>query len=204
MRVILPPFNSVTMDEVIANSFRNYHVKGFDYICLRRSPMETIKLYFFDGDVSKMPEAVNPHDHRYDFNTWCVTGQVQNIWYEEAAAGDVYNRFAYDTPLLGGTGFSWVGETRLLVKKRSFTKPGQRYVMAYNEIHTIRMLKDQTVIMLVQYEDKVSDRPTLTFCRDREPPSLTGLYDRFTPDQVLDRMRTLGQIAPNFRVPAII
>lgn len=71
--------NQIPMDYVIANSFKDYHVKGFDYICLQRSPRETVKLYFFDGDVSKMPEVVNPHDHRYDFDTVCLSGAVEYL-----------------------------------------------------------------------------------------------------------------------------
>lgn len=66
----------MNMEEVIANSFKDFHSKGLDYICLRRSPVLTTKLYFFDGDVSKLPEVVNPHDHRYDFSTVCLSGCV--------------------------------------------------------------------------------------------------------------------------------
>ena len=68
-RRLLPIVPSVSMEEVLANSFRDFHAKGLDYVCLKRRPSETVKLYFFDGDVSKLPEVVNPHDHRYDFST---------------------------------------------------------------------------------------------------------------------------------------
>lgn len=34
------------MEQVIENSFFDYHVKGFNYICLKRSEAHTIKLYF--------------------------------------------------------------------------------------------------------------------------------------------------------------
>lgn len=40
------------MAEVLANSYRDFHAKGLDYICLKRSFKETLKLYFFDGDSS--------------------------------------------------------------------------------------------------------------------------------------------------------
>lgn len=204
MTVTLPRVPETTVDEIVANSFRDFHVKGCDYICLRRSPHETIKLYFFDGDVSKLPEVVNPHDHRYDFSTLCVAGKVQNIWFEEDAGGQTFNRFAYETPLLGGVGFTWVGESKLKVARKYTISAGYRYAMRFNEIHTIRMVENNTVICLVQRDDRVTDRPTLTFARDREPPSLDGLYQKFTADAVLKRLAALQERLPGLRLPRII
>lgn len=201
---MLPKVPTVTVDEICANSFRDYHVKGFDYICLRRSPTETVKLYFFDGDVSKLPEVVSPHDHRYDFSTLCVAGRVQNMWFAEDRTGQPFQRFAYETPLNGGQGFTWVGETRLKNVRKFTASAGRRYHMGFDEIHTIRLVENNTVICLVQHEDRVAlNRPTLTFTRDREPPSLAGLYGRFTPDQVLARLRTLRERVPGIRLPDI-
>lgn len=202
--VYLPPVPETTVDEIVANSFRDFHCKGFDYICLRRSPRDTVKLYFFDGDVSKLPEIVNPHDHRYDFETLCVAGRVQNIWFEEDQDGAQFQRFAYDTPLLGGKGFTWVGETKLSIARRRAVGPGRRYGMRFDQIHTIRMVENNTVICLVQKEDRVTDRPTLTFTRDREPPSLDGLYRKFTADEVLKRLSDLKERVPSLRLPVIV
>ncbi|WP_156927856.1 hypothetical protein [Bradyrhizobium sp. Tv2a-2] len=195
----------VPMDEVIATSYRDFHVKGFDYICLRRSPSETVKLYFFDGDVSKLPEVVNPHDHRYDFTTLCVAGRVQNMWFSESRTGELFQRFAYETPLLGGDGFTWVGETRLSCVRKYSCSAGRRYSMRHHEVHTIRLMENNTVISLVQFEDKVSDfTPTLTFTRDREPPSLDGLYRRFEPDAILSRLKALQERVRGLRLPRIV
>lgn len=203
MTVHLPIVPDVTADEIVANSFRDFHAKGVDYICIRRSPTETVKLYFFDGDVSKLPEVVNPHDHRYDFKTLCVAGRVQNIWFRDDRSGQTFQRFAYDTPLNGGGGFSWVGESKLTAARKYSICAGRTYSMSFNEIHTIRFMENNTVICLVQHEDRVSDRPTLTFTRDREPPSLDGLYNRFTPDQVLKRLGCLQARVPGLRLPKI-
>lgn len=208
----LPFLPDVSIEDVIANSFRDYHVKGFDYICVRRSPAQTVKLYFFDGDVSKMPEVVNPHDHRYDFETLCVTGCVENQWFRRVTAPEsvtgwqtkTFQRFEYRTPLLGGAGFEHVGEEMLaLVKQRQFD-PWHLYWMNAEEIHTIRLVENETVIALMQYEDCVKDGvPTFTFTRDREPPSLDGLYGKFTADQVFDKLKKLQRRAPGLILPRI-
>lgn len=209
----LPFLPDVTIDDVIANSFRDYHVKGFDYICVRRSPTQTVKLYFFDGDVSKMPEVVNPHDHRYDFETLCVTGCVENQWFRwmnapESVTGfetKTFQRFEYSTPLLGGSGFRHVGESMLgLVAVRQH-RPWTSYWMNAEEIHTIRLVENETVIALIQHEDRVRDGvPTMTFTRDREPPSLDGLYGKFTADQVFAKLTALKRRAPGLILPRII
>lgn len=208
---MIPRVETLTMEEVLGTSFKDYHVKGFDYICLRRTPKETVKLYFFDGDVSKMPEVVSPHDHRYDFSTMVVTGKSQNVWYHEATArqaaansGEIYERFAYDTPLCGGTGFVHVGQTRLVEANRITYGAGKKYSMSFMEIHTIRMIENETVLCLTQFEDRVTASPTMTFMRDVEPPDLTGMYKRFTADEVLDTLRRLRERVPHINLPRIV
>jgi hypothetical protein len=205
MSVHLPQLPDVSVDDIVAHSFRDYHVKGFDYICLRRSPTETVKLYFFDGDVSKLPEVVNPHDHRYDFKTLCVAGRVENMWFREHINGHICQRFEYRTPLNGGNGFTWTGENALTCTRRYTIEAGRVYFMDADEIHTIRLRENNTVICLVQREDVVPiDKPTTTWTRDREPPNLEGMYRKFTADQVLKKLAALQARVPGLNLPRII
>jgi hypothetical protein len=191
---------SATMEDVIAHSFRDYHVKGFDYICIGRSPALTTKLYFFEGDVSKLPEVVNPHDHRYDFSTFVLSGKVTNRHFLPSPSGmagsKLYNRFRYRTPLNGGSGFEWVGQESLYESSPHTVGEGGKYRMNAEDYHTIKIHSDSTVLMLQQFADKVPlDQPTSTFTLDREPPSLSGLYSKFTPDQVRKRLADLERFA---------
>lgn len=183
----------IDIDHTVEHSIRDYHVKGFDYICVRRSPSETIKLYFFDGDVTRLPEVVNPHDHRYDFDTWAIAGASENVWFDQNDRGTVFNRFEYRTPLNGGNGFQFAGETRLLETARLRRDAGQHYFMRADELHTIRIVENETVLMLRQREDVVPlGAATSTFTRG-DAPSLSGLYSRFTADQVIGRLRHLHE-----------
>ncbi len=186
-------YGAIDLDHAVENSFRDYHVKGFDYLCVRRSPTETVKLYFFDGDITRLPEVVNPHDHRYDFDTWVLAGASENVWFAEDSRGQVFNRFRYRTPLNGGDGFSFAGETRLAETDRLRREAGGHYFMRADELHTIRIVENETVLMLRQREDVVAlDAATSTFTRGTAP-SLSGLYSRFTVDQVLARLRQLRE-----------
>lgn len=184
---------SLDIDSVVDNSYRNFHSKGLDYICIKRDLELTVKLYFFDGDVSKLPEVVNPHDHRYDFRTTCIAGEVENIWYQAEDGGDTFQAFDYLTPLNGGDGFTWSKEIQLGVSDRRAYRAGRSYRMEAADLHTIRMRAPETVLLLEQYADVVPvGEPTQTFCLDAEPPSLDGLYDRFTADEIVRKLLRLN------------
>jgi hypothetical protein len=188
--MMLPLPLCINVEEIVANSFKDFHTKGFDYICLKRSPTETVKLYFFDGDVAKLPEVVAPHDHRYDFATWVAAGASENVWFKrDDKEGEVFNWFEYRTPLNGGDGFTFVGEEQLKEVARRQFKKGDNYSMHAADLHTIRIVENETVLMLIQHEDLVPlDRPTSTFSMGNAP-SIDGLYSKFSADQVIDRLR---------------
>lgn len=198
---------TVQMDDVIANSFMDYHTKGFHYLCLKRHELHTIKIYVFDGDVSALPEVIAPHDHRYDFTTTCLTGCVENRWYKVSNDDwpwcPAYQRFRYDTPLNGGDGFTWRAEEylRLMERKRFYT--GDRYHMFADEIHTIQLRNDQTILRLDQYADKVPvGVPTSTWTLSKEPPSLSGLYRKPTADEVTAMFNYLRRLMPT--IPVVV
>lgn len=205
--MIVTPYR-VKMEDVVQNSFKDYHVRGFDYLCLKRHPSETLKIYFFDGDVSSMPEVVTPHDHRYDFSTTVLAGRSENVWYQQCRKGIYgvdFERFEYRSKLVDPETFGFVhaGTVKLRETNRVAFSVGQTYDMFHDEIHTIRMVENETILALVQFEDRVTDGPTQAFFRGGKPPSLDGLYEKFTPDQVLGLMRRLGERVPNLRLPVI-
>lgn len=180
----------MNIEEMIEHSFRNFHVRGFDYLCLKRTPEHTRKVYFFDGNVSQLPEVVNPHDHRYDFKTTILSGVMSNSRYTpDVHFGEVYNEFEWRTPLNGGDGFTWKREQKLFEEQRFFYRPGERYHMRANEFHTIRMHSEGTVLVLDQWADVVPiGTPTRTFMKDTKAPALDGLYEKFTADQIQVRL----------------
>ena len=73
-------WDTLDVDEVKSNSFKDFHAKGLDYICLFRSPELTLKAYFFSEGMEsqKVGEVVSPHDHRYNFFTQCYSGRIEN------------------------------------------------------------------------------------------------------------------------------
>lgn len=202
------------IETICANSYRNFHTRGFDYLCLSRTPELTRKVYFFEGDLHDLPELVVPHDHRYPFVTTVLAGAVANklFWglrglpaadvrdrWEEQT--DLFDHFEYRTPLNGGDGFSWVGERRLWSEKGASRRTrGQHWRSSEADIHTLDIRCEGTVIMLEQLADVLPvGVPTNAYrlAGDRTPPSIDGLYDRMTPDHARTRINQFLDLVGN-------
>ncbi|QUT07889.1 hypothetical protein KFK14_11170 [Sphingobium phenoxybenzoativorans] len=174
------------LDTIAANSFRNFHAKGLDYLCLHRSPELTIKAYFYDVAGALTPEVVNPHDHRYPFSTHVLAGASEHLRYyiSNHTPEANYECFHWRTPLLGGDGFQYLYPIWLAMSSHQRHRAGGKYASYWcdaEEIHTIRITQPDTILLLYQHEDVVGDNPTMTFVpveSGKEPPALAGLYDR--------------------------
>lgn len=193
--------NDERLEAMCANSYRNFHTKGFDYLCLHRSEEVTLKAYFFDEEVCEHPEIVMPHDHRYGFITHVAKGGLSEKKWRLPRPDDgffhgrVFQHFAYRTPLNGGSGFTWERETVLTDSGSKHYLAGQSYVTKSDEIHTLADVEPGTIIVLTQLVDELPvGEPTNAFrIGTREPPNLSGLYDRMTPDHAKMRLEQLRQ-----------
>jgi hypothetical protein len=150
--------------------------------------------------VTKLPEVVNPHDHRYDFQTIVLAGSMVDHRFKvvprDTPGAKVYQRFEYMTPLNGGNGFTFECEQALHRVDSEEVFVGERIVRAHHEVHTIQMRSDQTVLMLQQGHDHLPlDAATTCWIGRGEPkPDTSGLYTRFTPDELLKRLDVVATL----------
>lgn len=184
------------LPHAMEHSFRDFHAKGLDYLCLRRSEDLTLKVYFFDGDSSLTPEVVNPHDHRYDFTSRVLDGVVENVTYRHSVLPGVglkYHAFSYLTPLNGGSGFKERGSAELVEDSRRPYYKGDQWRSYSETVHTLSIRERGTVLLLRQFRDCVPvGMPTTTYVQEgRSAPTLDGLYSRFTTDQLIARVTEL-------------
>lgn len=196
----------MNLEHIVANSYRNFHARGLDYLCLKRTPELTLKVYFFDGPQShldQLPEIVAPHDHRYDFHTTIVRGVVQNRIFRETKhySPPDYQKFEWDTPLLGGKGFTHVGAVHLYEDPN--TQPyamGDTWFSPSTDVHTLRILERGSIILQRQYEDIVPvGTPTIMYMKgEPKAPSLSGLYDRMTEADAVARIEEFRKAYPAF------
>jgi hypothetical protein len=184
------------LHEIQQNSFKNFHAKGLDYICLVRSDKLTIKYYFFDGDHTKLPEVVNPHDHRYLFYSRCLAGKVLDRTFTRVRhGGKPYNEFAWDTPLNGGNGFTFLRESFLDVQRSVTIGRKSGLWTPHNAIHTIEIKEDQSILRLYQYKDALPiGTPTSLFTKHDAAPDTSGLYEKFTIDEIIDRLAQIAEL----------
>jgi hypothetical protein len=187
----------ILIDEVIKNSFKNFHTKGLDYICLHRDKNLTEKYYFFEGNLGSLPEIVVPHNHRYDFTTTVLSGTVRNRIYLEDNVGETYSKFNYYTPLNGGTGFTYMDEIKLSLSSDIPYYRNETYLSKAKEIHTLQIASDTAVAKLIQYEDLLPEEtPTQAYrLGSKETPNLNGLYEKFTEDEVLKRLKQIEELS---------
>lgn len=189
-------------EEACANSYCDYHAKGFDYFCLDRNVLgKTLKLYFASENGRQL---VHPHDHRYDFNTLCLSGALMEARFERGlvqGADRTYHEFTFDTPLLKGDGFEYAGLAHLNCVSTIIHRKGSRWTNKAEETHTLTIGMPDTVLALVQYPDKVNvGVPTSTYLpalRDEEPPpppSLTGLYNEMKPDRARELLHIAAEL----------
>ena len=181
----------VNMDTALNNSYKNYHTKGLHYLCLKRSEKLTEKLYFISQEAA-CRHLVVLHDHRYDFYSRVLVGRCMNILFEEGSDGIKYNEFVYDTPLNKGAGFLRKGETSLAVESMDDYQPGEYWTQLAEEIHTIQCDRN-TILYQRQYEDRIVG-PTRAFSEKNELPSLAGLYQPMTEDDIYLSVRKLVSI----------
>jgi hypothetical protein len=187
--------------DILKNSYKNFHAKGLHYLCLQRTELVTVKAYFFEDTASKSPEVVVPHNHRYDFITEVITGELQDHTYQEVPVrghdthADValYNKFNFYTPLNGGEGFVFCKP--VVLKKRSITtrRAGETLGRSSEQIHTISV-KPNTILLLTQLRDKNSiDVPSQAYSSaDRELfPNTSGLYDGMDADTAIGYLEIL-------------
>lgn len=182
------------LDKIAANSFRNFHAKGLDYLCLHRSPELTIKAYFYEAGQDSAPELVCPHDHRYPFSTHVLAGRSGHIRYRERLLGEpTHELFQWRTPLNGGDGFTWHHEARLETVSHDRFASGSSYWCDHDEIHTITINRADTVLLLYQHADTVAiGQATSTYAPlGSAAPSTSGLYDQMPLNVAEDRLRVV-------------
>lgn len=183
------------------NSFLNFHVFGFDYLCVGKvNEWITKKLYFYLGDGS-VP-VVNPHDHRYSFRQTVLHGECTNFLYEESQNESIpeYSRYFYRTPLNGGNGFEFDRKVRLRCTSQENYYKGDSWTELYNEIHTIKC-KSGTIMLQEPTPDVIREAPTKFYTLEDAPPeSHPNMYRKPTDAEIFVLLNMLSDAGHSFEM----
>jgi len=186
---------------VADNSYRDFHCKGVDYICLHRTPELTCKLYVIDTDVVPYRRnIINPHNHGYNFHTWVLRGRMANVVYLVKPADGAWppmqvgrpleesdprwTEYHYRTILNGQPDFTRYEDVQLKEHYVEEVSAGDGYYLDHGAVHTIRAMNDGVLVLFLMQHADVGKPWTRFFTQEPEPPKLDGLYRKFTADEL--------------------
>lgn len=143
--------------DLVKQSRVNHHVKGLDYICLKRTPELTVKIYIIDRpDNDQSGFLVHPHNHRYNFDSIILKGSLKHYRFKEDETPKAWtncDKFKYQ----------WenrkvypMRKSNLMIDSVETCKEGSKYNVETHEIHTLEIL-EPTVIGIFQYMDRIEN-----------------------------------------------
>jgi hypothetical protein len=176
IRALLDQLNP---QEASLDSMLNHHANGMDYLCLHRSPQLTVKLYLLhDAGNENNGWLVNPHSHRYSFESTVLAGAIRHIRFRRQR-GREWQEHRYNPDRKAMKPGQHVG----LDWQADLHRPGSSYFVDPTEIHTLQVVEEAgpTLIALHQFADVKED--TELYLRPGEKPMMPD-YRRPTVAQV--------------------
>jgi hypothetical protein len=163
-------------EEMARSSSLNHHVNGMDYLCLQRDPAGvTIKLYLIERPCN--PNSgflVNPHSHRYDFESFLLAGRLKHVRFRKCETGLGLQRQPdwIESRYSPEHGLQRMASVFLRPSQTEYIETGDRYAVRHDEIHTLQMYDDgePVLIGLVQYPDTAAH--SHLYLPDREWPNM--------------------------------
>ena len=150
-------FQSVGINRLAADNHMhstiNHHVNGLNYLCLMRSSELTVKIYYIPEEKNiHYGHLVNPHNHRYEFDSEVISGRVVHSRFKKVSGARMIE-YMYDfktaqTAPCGACDLIRIDEENHF--------PGGKYFVDTSEIHSIKTF-GPTVIYLTQYADSNDD-----------------------------------------------
>lgn len=175
------------IEKVIQNSRKNHHAEGVNYINLLRSPELTIKLYLTFPGISHNSQGyiVNPHDHRYSFETYVLRGEIDNILFKvENSEDGEWERFEYSSHFTGGFSLEKSGSCDLKIRKVQKLKAGDFYALDAEAVHTIAVSQEEPTILLLFQHQSGKNQTKYYAPKGQKKPDTSSLYQRFTEEEV--------------------
>src|SRR5215207_9815263 len=118
------------------------------------------------------------HDHRFDFTSTVVVGELVNTRYVEDPSGQEYVRDRY----AAGNEDDRRADMVRLVGTSETLRAGARYRQVASELHDSRQLPGTVTVL--HFDEMVDDLPELTTCRRPDSPWVSGRARTATHQEV--------------------
>lgn len=173
---------SLELSTSLQHSVLRYHASSVNYLNLLRGSRLTLKLYLLETTQGQW--LVNPHSHRYHFDQWLLSGEIENQIFKpgwgpyDHALFDVYREMQL------------ADITTLHLNEWHRYRKGGTWSMRPEQIHTL-IVHQPSVLLTAQYED-VREHNEL-YMPVGTKPDLTGLYVKPTLEQMQELVLTFRQ-----------
>lgn len=141
-KLILSMLDSAT-PETLGKSMYNVHHDGVFSLVIRGTENGKLMRVFF-ADKKIKPYAVQLHSHRYDILLTTIKGNIKHHIAVPSKSTDIesleMSSFEYFSPLNGGSGLSYIGESYYIIKDHSIPVGATSY-LTHKDIHTMSCSK---------------------------------------------------------------
>jgi len=202
--------NALDVDKSLANSYKDYHVKGMDYLNLHRTSELTVKYISCDGALEQLNKkynlALNPHTKQYNQSIILLDGILDIVTFNYveralpidqpkafSAATNGHNRFNYVSLLRNEIStFDYQDTGYLTIKEEvRLSEHGDNIHIKFDEIQSFRVIGD-TKFLVLQY--RTLKKPFTEFYQQNAvAPQLDDLYKKFTVNEITGKINLLDQ-----------
>ena len=185
-RIINDP---VMLSKTVAASY--YHENGFHKIVLLAGKKFKLRLHHF-GVAAKIPME-NIHDHRWNFASTIIKGELKMDLFTIAPKGDNTEKtyhFIYESEKSKGTYTTdFVSVAHLRKSETRSYRPGETYLMETRELHRIKNSTGQESITLILTGKPISSKCNLFSKRTiLEDEKVTKTYSEVKMIEMLERI----------------
>ncbi len=178
------------IDEMCAQSIKNFHFPGLNYVCFQFSPTQTIRLYIVEPVDNLDTTNVNIHNHLYDSQLLVLRGQITNTTYRLDNERDDYNIYAL-TSALNPENLEKRIKLRLITKRGlkvdtvKHLGPGDTHFQPHTEIHNVANdPTNLTAFMVFEFKTVKENSRIFTKKDWGDTIPTPGCYLRYTPTEM--------------------
>jgi len=185
------------LDQLCAQSIKNFHFPGLNYVCFQFSPEQTIRLYIVEPADNLNTRAVNIHNHLYDSQILVLHGNILNTVYKLDNNSDEFNIYSLTSALHPENlekkiKLELITKRGLTIHKQIPLGPGDSHFQPHTEIHSVENDPDKLTAFMV-FEFPTVKKNSRIFTREDYGTTIPtpNAYLRYEPEELHNLVHNL-------------
>lgn len=178
------------IEEMCAQSIKNFHFPGLNYVCFQFSPTQTIRLYIVEPVDQLDTKEVNIHNHLYDSQILVLRGCVINTTYKLDNEREDYNIYSLTSALHPDNKekkikLEHIAKRGLNMHRVHVMYPGETHFQPHTEIHNVENdPNDLTAFMVFEFKTVKQNSRIFTKKDWGDTIPTPNCYLRYTTDEM--------------------